>query len=230
MLETVLQYGTAKDAALEGQFAAGKTGTTTNYADAWFVGWDSRYTVAVWVGYPNKLVPMTTQYGGSPVLGGTFPALIWHDFMVAASQIAAAKTHGRLRLGGHGKPGRSARNGWHGPGLPARDAPPRPRAPRPPPPYRLRKARRAPLNTPKRRPKARRKLPKNSASKNRTGAEPKPHGASTPPLRRPPPKPRDAETPAAKTEVPASRTPENAEPGNAGGAAPSTGGTATPGG
>ena len=40
MLETVLQYGTAKDAALDGQFAAGKTGTTTNYADAWFVGYE----------------------------------------------------------------------------------------------------------------------------------------------------------------------------------------------
>ena len=53
MLETVLQYGTAKAAAI-GQFAAGKTGTTSNYGDAWFVGWDSKYTVAVWVGYPNS--------------------------------------------------------------------------------------------------------------------------------------------------------------------------------
>jgi penicillin-binding protein 1A len=83
VLETVLAYGTAKTAAL-GQFAAGKTGTTSNYGDAWFVGWDSRYTVAVWVGYPNSLVPMTTDFEGGPVLGGTFPALIWHNFMVAA--------------------------------------------------------------------------------------------------------------------------------------------------
>ena len=50
MLETVLQYGTAKAAAI-GEFAAGKTGTTSNYGDAWFIGWDSKYTVAVWVGY-----------------------------------------------------------------------------------------------------------------------------------------------------------------------------------
>jgi penicillin-binding protein 1A len=83
MLETVLQYGTGKAAAI-GQFAAGKTGTTSNYGDAWFVGWNSKYTVAVWVGYPNKLIPMTTSFNGGPVLGGTFPALIWHDFMTSA--------------------------------------------------------------------------------------------------------------------------------------------------
>ncbi len=83
MLETVLEYGTARAAAL-GQFAAGKTGTTSNYGDAWFVGWDHRYTVAVWVGFPNSLVPMTTEFDGGPVLGGTFPALIWHSFMVSA--------------------------------------------------------------------------------------------------------------------------------------------------
>jgi penicillin-binding protein 1A len=86
VLETVLQYGTARSAAI-GQFAAGKTGTTSNYGDAWFVGWDSKYTVAVWVGYPNGLVPMTTQFDGGPVLGGTFPALIWHDFMTSALHI-----------------------------------------------------------------------------------------------------------------------------------------------
>jgi penicillin-binding protein 1A len=86
MLETVLQYGTGRAASI-GQFAAGKTGTTSNYGDAWFVGWDSKYTVAVWVGYPNKLIPMTTDFNGNPVLGGTYPALIWHDFMISALQI-----------------------------------------------------------------------------------------------------------------------------------------------
>jgi penicillin-binding protein 1A len=86
VLETVLQYGTAKAAAI-GQFAAGKTGTTSNYGDAWFVGWNSKYTVAVWVGYPNSLVPMTTDFNGGPVLGGTFPALIWHNFMLSAIQV-----------------------------------------------------------------------------------------------------------------------------------------------
>ncbi len=90
MLETVLQYGTGRAAAI-GQFAAGKTGTTSNYGDAWFVGWDSKYTVAVWVGYPNKLIPMSTDFNGNPVLGGTFPALIWHDFMTSALGIDKAR-------------------------------------------------------------------------------------------------------------------------------------------
>jgi penicillin-binding protein 1A len=83
MLETVLQYGTAKAAAL-GEFAAGKTGTTSNYVDAWFVGWNHKYTVAVWVGYPEGAKAMLTDYDGGPVLGGTFPALIWHNFMTSA--------------------------------------------------------------------------------------------------------------------------------------------------
>jgi penicillin-binding protein 1A len=86
MLETVIQYGTGRAAAI-GQFAAGKTGTTTNYGDAWFVGWDSKFTVAVWVGYPDKLIPMTNNFNNGPVLGGTFPALIWHDFMTSALQL-----------------------------------------------------------------------------------------------------------------------------------------------
>jgi len=94
MLETVIQYGTGRAAAL-GQFAAGKTGTTSNYGDAWFVGWDSKYTAAVWVGYPNGLVPMTTDFNGQPVLGGTFPALIWHQFMTAALQIDKTRAESR---------------------------------------------------------------------------------------------------------------------------------------
>ena len=87
-------------AAAIGQFAAGKTGTTSNYGDAWFVGWDSKYTVAVWVGYPNKLIPMTTDFNGSPVLGGTFPALIWHDFMISAMQIDKARAEQAARARG----------------------------------------------------------------------------------------------------------------------------------
>src|SRR5207245_7947380 len=90
ILETVVQSGTGR-AASTGQFAAGKTGTTSNYGDAWFVGWDSRYTVAVWVGYPNGLVPMTTTFNGNPVLGGTYPALIWHNFITLAMRIDKAR-------------------------------------------------------------------------------------------------------------------------------------------
>jgi penicillin-binding protein 1A len=105
MLETVLQYGTGRAASL-GQFAAGKTGTTSNYGDAWFVGWDSKYTVAVWVGYPTKLVPMTTEFNGNPVLGGTYPALIWHEFMASALQIDQARAeHAALAKTKSGKTG-----------------------------------------------------------------------------------------------------------------------------
>ena len=99
VLSTVVQSGTATQAAITGVFAAGKTGTTTNYGDAWFVGWTPRLTVAVWVGYPNSLVPMTTQWNGQPVEGGTYPTVIWHNFMVSALQIlaqeAAAKSAGK---------------------------------------------------------------------------------------------------------------------------------------
>jgi penicillin-binding protein 1A len=109
MLETVLQYGTARAAAI-GQFAAGKTGTTSNFGDAWFVGWDSKYTVAVWVGYPDKLVPMTTEFGGKPVFGGTYPALIWHDFMLGAMQVE----HNRANLKATKKRSKAASEGAGG--------------------------------------------------------------------------------------------------------------------
>jgi penicillin-binding protein 1A len=101
MLETVIQYGTGRAAAI-GQFAAGKTGTTSNYGDAWFVGWDSKYTVAVWVGYPEKLVPMSTLFQGGPVLGGTFPALIWHNFMNSALNIEAERAANSKHAGALG--------------------------------------------------------------------------------------------------------------------------------
>jgi penicillin-binding protein 1A len=68
-------------------FAAGKTGTTENYGDAWFVGFTDKYTVAVWVGYPDRLKYMRTEHHGGPVEGGTFPAEIWHDLMTSAIAI-----------------------------------------------------------------------------------------------------------------------------------------------
>ncbi len=86
ILQTVVAYGTGKAAAIPG-FAAGKTGTTENYGDAWFVGWNEQMTVAIWVGYPDRLVPMLTEYGGQPVAGGTYPALLWHNFMEQATAI-----------------------------------------------------------------------------------------------------------------------------------------------
>ena len=82
MLAGVISGGTGKAAQI-GEFAAGKTGTTENYGDAWFVGFNKELTVAVWVGYPDKLQPMLTEYRGNEVAGGTFPAEIWHDFMTS---------------------------------------------------------------------------------------------------------------------------------------------------
>jgi penicillin-binding protein 1A len=78
----VIQSGTGRAAQI-GEFAAGKTGTTENYGDAWFVGFNKDLTVAVWVGYPDKLKPMETEYRGKAVAGGTYPAEIWHDFMTS---------------------------------------------------------------------------------------------------------------------------------------------------
>jgi len=82
LLAGVVQGGTGKAAQI-GEFAAGKTGTTENYGDAWFVGFNKELTVAVWVGYADRLRPMETEYHGGPVEGGTFPAEIWHNFMTA---------------------------------------------------------------------------------------------------------------------------------------------------
>ena len=90
MLENVITQGTGKAAAIGG-FEAGKTGTTENYGDAWFVGYNQKLTVAVWVGYPNTTRSMSTDFNGSPVLGGTFPAEIWHDFMLGAQAIYAQR-------------------------------------------------------------------------------------------------------------------------------------------
>jgi penicillin-binding protein 1A len=84
MLENVVRSGTGKRAALGDRVVAGKTGTTENYGDAWFVGYTPQLVTAVWVGYPNKLKPMLTQFDGLPVAGGTFPALIWKTFETKA--------------------------------------------------------------------------------------------------------------------------------------------------
>ena len=95
LLGPVSPGGTAPIAEIPGVEVAGKTGTTSNYIDAWFVGWTPKLTVAVWVGYPDSGRPMLTNYNGRPVEGGTFPALIWHNFMVNALRILADQAAGR---------------------------------------------------------------------------------------------------------------------------------------
>jgi membrane peptidoglycan carboxypeptidase len=91
ILQNVVRYGTGVRAAVPGVQVAGKTGTTDNYADAWFIGYTPELVVAVWVGYPDRLRPMTTEFGGEPVTGGTLPALIWKSFVAS---VGGAETAG----------------------------------------------------------------------------------------------------------------------------------------
>ncbi len=84
MLTGVVQSGTGTAAQIPGWNVAGKTGTTENYGDAWFVGFTPDLVTAVWVGYPNFLRPMRSEFHGRPVVGGTYPALIWKAFMQKA--------------------------------------------------------------------------------------------------------------------------------------------------
>jgi len=83
-MEQVIERGTGTAASI-GRPAAAKTGTSNDYADAWFVGFTPQLVTAVWVGYPQGRIPMTNVHG-IRVFGGTFPALIWRNFMLAAHQ------------------------------------------------------------------------------------------------------------------------------------------------
>jgi penicillin-binding protein 1A len=76
--------GTAGRSAINCPTAA-KTGTTSNLVDAWLDGYTPNYSTAVWMGYPNKLVPMTDVHG-QPQQGGYLPAEIWHAYMAAVTE------------------------------------------------------------------------------------------------------------------------------------------------
>jgi penicillin-binding protein 1A len=80
ILEANIQGGTGTHANI-GCPAGGKTGTTDNNTDAWFVGFTPRLATAVWVGYPNERIYMSNLYLGGPVDGGTYPADIWGAYM-----------------------------------------------------------------------------------------------------------------------------------------------------
>lgn len=82
MLKGVINGGTGSSANI-GRPAAGKTGTTQEYRDAWFVGYTPDLVAAVWVGYTEGQVEMTNVHG-KKVTGGSFPAQIWASFMKGA--------------------------------------------------------------------------------------------------------------------------------------------------
>jgi len=84
VLKGVITSGTGT-AANYGCPAAGKTGTTSNYTDAWFVGYTPKLSTAVWVGYPHQTTSMNDVNGLGPGFGGTLAAPIWHTFMQKAS-------------------------------------------------------------------------------------------------------------------------------------------------
>ncbi len=79
LLQGVVQHGTGSAAALDG-FAAGKTGTSQGYRDAWFIGFNQPLVVGVWVGNDDDS-PMKR------VVGGSLPALIWKQFVTEATPL-----------------------------------------------------------------------------------------------------------------------------------------------
>jgi penicillin-binding protein 1A len=89
ILETVVSSGTGTHANIGAAGQWGKTGTTENNGDAWFCGATEEVTACVWVGYADTVTPMTTLYNGGPVMGGTFPALIWASVVSAWESIKA---------------------------------------------------------------------------------------------------------------------------------------------
>jgi penicillin-binding protein 1A len=88
MMGRVVQRGTGVRAQLPGRDSAGKTGTSQDWRDAWFVGYTANYTAGVWVGFDSsREMPRIT--------GGGTPAEIWHDLMqVAHKDLPPAKLPG----------------------------------------------------------------------------------------------------------------------------------------
>jgi penicillin-binding protein 1A len=79
MLSEAVTSGTGRQAALPGRPMAGKTGTTQDFKDAWFVGYTRQLVAGVWVGTDQGLTM------GKDVTGGTLPAAVWRRFMERAT-------------------------------------------------------------------------------------------------------------------------------------------------
>ena len=82
ILRQNMRRGTGQAAQI-GCPAAGKTGTTQNFRDAWFAGYTPRMATVVWVGYPRRARPMTNVHG-LRVTGSNIPSFIWRDYMRVA--------------------------------------------------------------------------------------------------------------------------------------------------
>ena len=85
VLQGAITSGTGRRAAID-RPAAGKTGTAQNYADATFAGYTPQRAAAVWVGFPDAQIPMVPPTTDIRVSGGTYPAQIWREIMLAAHQ------------------------------------------------------------------------------------------------------------------------------------------------
>ena len=87
ILKGVISQGTGNPNANLGRPAAGKTGTTEGFHDAWFVGYTPTLSTAVWMGNSDSETKSLVGINGvGQVFGGTIPAQAWHDFMVQALQ------------------------------------------------------------------------------------------------------------------------------------------------
>jgi penicillin-binding protein 1A len=89
VLEENMLHGTGVGAHVPGRVDAGKTGTTDDYADAWFAGYTPSLEATVWVGYPRAEIPMLDVHG-SAVSGPTLPATAWRLFMERALERTAS--------------------------------------------------------------------------------------------------------------------------------------------
>ncbi|MDQ4132778.1 MAG: penicillin-binding protein, partial [Actinomycetota bacterium] len=86
VLRQVVERGSGVRARLPTGPAYGKTGTTEDYGDAWFIGYNRKLTTAVWMGYPvGQSKPLVNVHGWSKVSGGSLPAEIWRRFMSRAA-------------------------------------------------------------------------------------------------------------------------------------------------
>jgi penicillin-binding protein 1A len=86
VLRRAVESGTGTAARLFDRQVAGKTGTTTDYTDARFVGYTPGLVASVWLGYDNPKHKLYNLHGLRAVSGGTLPAQIWRNFMVEATR------------------------------------------------------------------------------------------------------------------------------------------------